>query len=259
MPLHPRLGVSTWSLHKSLTAGTPLLDIPAEVAAHGLSKLEVCHFHFPETSPAYMSAFRAALQSAGVEFYTLLIDEGDLTHSDPAERARVLSLMTHWLEVAAACGAGRVRVIAGDAAPSAEALALSVQGLTELVRRAEPCGIRVTVENWHPLLEHPAEVLALLKTMPGQIGLKLDFANWSAPRKYEDLVRITPYAECTHAKAHFAAPGEMDREDFDRCLQICRDAGFAGPHILIFSDPGDEWESLDLMREAVRPYVGSLE
>lgn len=256
MPLlHPRLGVSTWSLHKSLTAGTPLLDIPAQVAAHGLSKLEVCHFHFPDTTPAYLAEFRAALKSAGVEFYTLLIDEGDLTHPDGAERARTLELITHWIEVAAACGAGRVRVIAGDAPPGAEALAVSVQGLTEVVRRAEAYGIRVSVENWHPLLEQPAEVLALLAQMQGRVGLKLDFANWNAPRKYEDLVRIAPLAECTHAKAHFAAPGEMDREDFARCLTLCRDAGFAGPHILIFSDPGDEWASLELMREAVLPFV----
>ncbi len=250
MSLHPRLGVSTWSLNKSLTTGTPLLDIPAQVAAHGLSKLEVCHFHFPETSSAYLHQFRDALESVGVEFYTLLIDEGDLTHPDPAERERTLALMAHWIEVAAACGAERVRVIAGDAPPSAAALVLSVKGLTEVVCHADDYGIRVTVENWHPLLEHPAEVLALLEAMPGQLGLKLDFANWDAPRKYADLVQIAPLAECTHAKAHFAAPGEMDREDFRRCLQICQDAGFVGPHILIFSDPGDEWASLDIMREA---------
>ena len=80
---HPRLGVSTWSLNKSLTAGTPLLDIPAQVAAHGLGKLEVCHFHFPSTEPGYLAEFRAAVEAAGIEFYTLLIDEGDLTSPDP--------------------------------------------------------------------------------------------------------------------------------------------------------------------------------
>ena len=250
-PLHPRLGVSTWSLHKSLTSGTSLLDIPAQVAAHGLSKLEVCHFHFPSTDPAYLAEFRAALESAGVEFYTLLIDEGDLTHPDEAERERALALISCWIEVAAACGAKRVRVIAGDAPPSAAALALSVAGLTEVVRRADGCGVRVSVENWHALLDHPAEVLALLEAMSGRVGLKLDFANWPAARKYDDLAQNAPLAECTHAKAHFAGPGDMDRDDFSRCLQLCQNAGFAGPHILIFSDPGDEWPSLDLMHGAV--------
>ena len=254
--LNPRLGVSTWSLNKSLTAGTPLLDIPAQIAAHGLGKLEVCHFHFPSTVPGYLAEFRAALEAAGVEFYTLLIDTGDLTHPDPAERARMIEMMAHWIEVAAACGGKRVRVIAGDAAPSAEALAVSKAGLTEVLRHADAHGIRVVVENWHPLLDHPAEVVTLMEDMQGRVGLKLDFGNWPGDRKHADLPLIAPLAEDTHAKAHFPAAGQMDRDDFTRCLDICRDAGFSGPHILIFSDPGDEWESLDQMRDVAHPYVG---
>ena len=256
--LHPRLGVSTWSLNKSITAGTPLLDIPAQVAAHGLGKLEVCHFHFPSTVPGYLAEFKAALEAAHIEFYTLLIDTGDLTHPDPAERAKVVAMMMHWIEVAAACGGKRVRVIAGDAAPSADALRLSETGLTEVLRHADEHGIRVVVENWHALLDRPAEVVTLLEDMGGRVGLKMDFGNWPGERKYTDLPQIVPLAECTHAKASFPAPGEMNREDFTRCLDICRDASFDGPHILIFDSPGDEWASLDQMREIVRPYIGDV-
>ena len=255
MPLHPRLGVSTWSLHKSITAGTPLLEIPAQVAAHGLSKLEVCHFHFPSTDAAYLTEFRAALDAAGVEFYTLLIDEGDLTHPDPAERERALALMLHWVDVAALVGASRVRVIAGDAAPSVEALSLSASGLLQVFGVAKRRGVQVVTENWHRLLDHPTEVTELLLLLNAQVGLKLDFGNWPAPRKYIDLPKIASLADCTHAKAGFATAGEMDTEDFTHCLEICRDAGFAGPHVLIFSDPGDEWDSLDQMRDVVLPYV----
>jgi sugar phosphate isomerase/epimerase len=257
MTLHPRLGVSTWSLHKSIDAGTPLLDIPAQTAAHGLSKLEVCHFHFPRTDADYLNQFRQALEDAGVEFYTLLIDEGDLTHPDPAERAKVVALMTHWVEVAATCGAKRVRVIAGDAEPSEAALRLSEKGLSEVLRSADAHGIRVVAENWHPLLDHPAEVIALIEHMNGRIGLKIDFGNWPADRKFTDLPQIAPLAECTHAKANFPTPGQMNAEDITRCLDICRDANFTGPHILIFDSPGDEWESLDQMREVILPYVAA--
>ena len=257
--LHPRLGVSTWSLHKSIDAGTPLMDIPAQTAAHGLSKLEVCHFHFPSTDADYLTQFRGELDKSGVEFYTLLIDEGDLTHPAPAEREKVVAMMQHWIEVAAACGAKRVRVIAGDAAPSEEALRLSETGLNEVVGHADAHGIRVVVENWHPLLDQPAEVVTLLEDMQGRVGLKLDFGNWPGERKYADLPQIAPLAECTHAKASFASPGEMDRADFTRCLDICRDANFAGPHILIFDSPGDEWESLDQMRQVVQSYLAPPE
>jgi len=253
--LHPRLGVSTWSLNRILAGGCPLLDIPAQVAAHGLSKLEVCHFHLPSTDSDYLAQFRAALDSAGVEFYTLLIDEGNLTHPDPTERQRVVAIMQRWVDVAAQCGAKQVRVIAGDAAPSAESLGLSAEGLREVCRHAQAVGIGVVTENWHALLDRPEDVLALLETLDGAVGLKLDFGNWPGERKHADLPKIAPFAASTHAKAAFSAPGEMDTEDFARCLSLCREAGFAGPHILIFSDPGEEWASLDQMQEFTRPYL----
>jgi sugar phosphate isomerase/epimerase len=254
--LNPRLGVSTWSLNKSITAGTPLLDIPAQVAAHGLGKLEICHFHLPSTDSEYLEKLRGALDSVGVELYTLLIDEGDITHPDPIERKKALAMITDWIEVAAECGAKRVRVIGGNAEPSESALHLSEAGFRSILRHAEDYDMEVVTENWHRLLDSPSAVRTLLDRLDGRVGLKLDFGNWPTDRKHNDLPLIADLAECTHAKAHFPAPGQMDTEDFTRCLDLCAAANFAGPHILIFSDPGDEWGSLDQMRDAVLPYVG---
>ena len=57
-------------------------------------------------------------------------------------------------------------------------------------------------------------------------------------------------------KAHFAAPREMDKEDYVQCLELAQEAGFAGPHTLIYDGPGDdEWEGLALEREVVNPYL----
>ncbi len=87
----------------------------------------------------------------------------------------------------------------------------------------------------------------------------LDFGNWRGERKYADLAQIAPLATSTHAKADFPAAGRMDRDDFTRCLDLCRDAGFSGPHSLIFDGPldadEDEWASLDQIRAAVTPYL----
>ncbi|MDQ2798449.1 MAG: sugar phosphate isomerase/epimerase [Armatimonadota bacterium] len=256
--LHPRLAVSTWSLHRLIDSGkATLLDIPAQVAAHGISKLEICDFHIASTDTKYLEDFRAALDAAGVEFLTLLIDKGDLTHPDPAQRDRDEAYMAQWLEVGAILGAERARVIAGDAVPEPDgiALAVSAAALGRLARQADRGGVRLVTENWHALLDRPTEVQDLLEEMEGQLGLLLDFGNWHGDRKYDDLPQIAPFAESTHAKAHFPAAGQMDREDFTRCLDICRNAGFTGPHSLIFDGPGDEWDSLDQMQEVVRPYV----
>lgn len=260
MPSHasPQIGVSTWSLHQRLTKqNIPLLDLPAEVAAHGLSKLEVCHFHLPRTDVAYLGELRSALAKANVELFTLLVDTGDLTATDPHKRAEDEAFIAGWVDIAAQCGAARVRVIAGEAAPTPEgtALALSAAALGRLADRAEAAGMRLVTENWHALLDRPQEVLALLDKMQGRVGLKLDFGNWRGARKYDDLAAIAPRAECTHAKAFFSEAGQMDAVDFTRCLRLCQDAGFASPHILIYDSGGDEWACLDEMYEAALPYI----
>lgn len=257
--MHSQLAVSTWSLHRSIENGTPLLDIPAQAAAHGIGRLEICHFHFPNTDQGYLADLRGALDEAGVKFFTLLMDTGDITHPDPARREEELALIERWVAVAAECGAERIRVIGGDAPPSPEAVGLSAQGMKRLAQKAADSGVRLVTENWHALLDRPAEVLSLLEQLDGQLGLMLDFGNWKGARKYDDLAQIAPYATSTHAKAHFTAPGVMDREDFTRCLDICRNANISGPHSLIFDGPiegaQDEWASLDEIQEVVRPYL----
>lgn len=259
--LHPRLAVSSWSLHRRITQdGVPLLDIPAEAAAHGISKLEICHFHFPSTDLDYLQNLRAALNDAGVEFFTLLIDTGDVTASDRTQRTQDEDTIAGWLDVAGKAGATRARVIAGDAMPEPDGMALiiSAAALGRLARRASDLGVRVVTENWHALLDRPQEVLELLEELEGQVGLMLDFGNWKGDRKYADLPQIAPFASSTHCKAHYPAAGQIDLADFTRCLDICRNANFTGPHSLIFDGPltaGGEWESLDQMREIVLPYL----
>src|SRR3712207_5645598 len=102
----PRLSVSTWSLHRAL--GRPsfygpetgqaipvethgrgalsLLELPAHIAAFGIHTLEICHFHLPSRDHTYLSELRSALDDAGVELFSLLVDDGDLTHPEHAQR-----------------------------------------------------------------------------------------------------------------------------------------------------------------------------
>lgn len=250
-----QIAVSTWSLHRALERGeTTLFDIPAQAAAHGIGRLEICHFHIPsiEDDPREL---RNAFADAGVRFFTLLVDDFDLTDPDPTFRFWMGKAMDEWIEYAAACGAERVRVIAGKQPPSKKNLELSIAGLAERSHFAADLRVRLVTENYQALLDKPAAVIAVMEALGDKIGLMLDFGNWSGLNKYADLAQIAPYASSTHAKAHYAAENQMDREDFTRCLEICKEAGFAGPHSLIFDSPGDEWSSLDQIRDVVLPYT----
>lgn len=269
----PRLSVSTWSLHRAL--GRPdfygpeadripayshgrgsmsLIELPAHVARLGIDTLEICHFHLPSRAPGYLAELRRALDASGVRLFSLLVDAGDVT--DPAHGFRDLAWIRGWAPVAAALGAERMRVIAGKAEPLDEALALSAVSLETLAREASASGVRLMTENWFRLLSTPQAVHTLLGRLEGQVGLCLDFGNWSGPGKYQDLAAIAPLAESCHAKAHFSAPAAPDADDYRRCMEITRAAGFRGPYTLIYDGPGDdEPAGIVIERELVLPYL----
>lgn len=269
----PRLSVSTWSLHRTL--GRPafygpedsqipvgshgrgalsLVELPAQLASFGITTLEICHFHLPSREPAYLAELRAALGAAGVQPFALLVDAGDITGPDAS---RDTAWIRGWIDVAAAIGAERMRVIAGKEEPTDETLARSAATLRALAAQAAAAGVRLTTENWFPLLSRPDAVLSLLDELDGQVGLCLDFGNWGGDGKYERLSLIAPRAESCHAKAHFTGPAAMDRADFVRCLDLTRAAGFSGPYTLIYDGPSDdEWAGLTLEREVAQPYLG---
>ena len=82
-----------------------------------------------------------------------------------------------------------------------------------------------------------------------------DFWNFKGVTKYDDLTANLPRADSVHAKAHYPEAGQMDREDFLRCMDLARAARFDGPYSLIFDGPGGEWDSLAEIQEVVATYV----
>lgn len=271
---HARLSVSTWSLHRTL--GDPamygpeqgqqipqethnkgtlrLLEVPAAIKAHGIQTLEICHFHLPSLDTGYLRELRAELENAEIECFSLLVDNGDITHSEHAERDQ--AWIAGWLSVAAQLGARCIRVIAGKAAPSPAALEQSYQGLKRLCQQAQASGIRIMTENWFGTLSRPEAVTTLLNRLEGQVGLCMDFGNWGGPTKYSDLAALAPLAESCHAKAHFSPQYQIDEQDYRRCLQMTREARFSGPYTLIYDGPdADEWQGLAIEHAIVSSYL----
>jgi hypothetical protein len=269
-----RLSVSTWSLHRTL--GTPafygvdqsipveshgrgavsLLELPQRLADFGIHTLEICHFHLPTLDPGYLRELREVLEHSGIELFSLLVDDGDITHPEQAERERNIRWISQWFDVASQLGARCTRVVAGKAAPAPETLHWSVQGLRTLAEHAQAQGLRLMTENWHNLLSTPQAIHSVFERLDGKLGLCFDFGNWSGEEKYAALEQIASYAESCHTKAHFDAPFELDRADYVRCLEITHQAHFAGPYTLIYAGPNaDEWTGLALERDVVQPYL----
>ncbi len=273
----PQLAVSTWSLHRRLGLtwwdrpgldGPPdaaetygpgeidLLDLPAEVRAHGIERLEICHFHLKTRDPVYLGEVRTSLAAAGVALQSLLIDDGDV--SDPENGARDLAWVRGWIDAAAELGAVQTRVIAGKRKATPELLDRSVAGLSAALRHGQSARVPLITENWHDLLSGPDEVAYVLDHVGAGLGFLADTGNWKAPTKYAGLATIFRRADYCHAHGPFDAALALDEAEFGRCLDIAVEAGFTGPYTLIYSGPSDqEWAALDIQREFVRRHLAA--
>ena len=273
--LDDRIAVSTWSLHRHLGTTYPhdldttaigpaaptygegtesLLDLPSALANRGYRRMELVSFHLPSRDPVYLGELRDQLQATGVTLQTLLIDDGDITH--PVHGARDTAWIASWIEIANELGAQNARIIAGKQKPTRESLARAVAALRSLADGNAGAPVRLVTENWFDLLPSPAEVNELLDRLAGRIGLLADFGNWRGKGKYAALGAIFGRAELCHAKAAFI-DGDLDAEDYGRCLDAAEAAGYTGPYTLIFdSDLPGEWDGLATERDFIAARIG---
>ena len=248
-----RFAVSSWSLDGLLTVGLPLAELPAQLAAHDIGVLELCHFHLPSTRPEDLEQLRAALAAAGVELYTLLIDAGDLTAPDPERRAADRAFIRHWIGVAADLGARQVRIDAGLQPPTPAAVEQSAQALLALAREAAGRGVRTITENWHATSQDPAALLTILDRCDGLVGLCADTGNAEASAdKYATLAQILPRASSVHFKARADDTGAYDTADLERCIDLIDAARFDGVITLIYGGKRDEWAEIERLRAALQ-------
>jgi sugar phosphate isomerase/epimerase len=260
-----QFAVSSWALHRSLGVAywnspaqdmfepkvhaLPLFDVmelPSQLREHGFDRLELCHFHLANKEADYLSKFKSALKASGVTLQTLLIDNGDISDPEAADRDR--EWIEGWLRVAEALGAEGARVIAGKQPWSEEAIARSAKNLAWLANQ----GVRVRIENWFDLLQTPAQVHDLLDRLEGRVGLCVDLGNWTQPQKYERLAGISGRAETCHAKCEFIDPETIDAEDYLQSLGACKANGFSGPYVIVYCGVGEtDWPAIELQREFI--------
>jgi sugar phosphate isomerase/epimerase len=248
-----RFAVSTWSLDGLLRSGVPLLELPALLREHGITTLEICHFHLPATDAAYLRSLRERLAAAEIELFSVLIDAGDIVAPDQGQRDADIAFTRQWIDHAAALGAERVRIDAGRQPPTPDVIQSSAQQLRACAEYAATQGLRVSTENWHATSQDPTALLAILDQCGGQVGLCADTGNAEATAdKYDTLAQLLPRATSIHFKARYTPAGEIEQGDVQRCLALIRENAFDGIVTLIFDQKRDEWGGIARLREALR-------
>lgn len=245
------IGISSWTLHRLLTPAVgeralTLFELPALIAQHGYFDLEICDFHIESTETAYLRELRSALRASNIRLKSLLLDTVEID---------ALDTVKHWIDAAVELEARAVRVIAGKVPANDTSLRESAAKFNAMTNYAALRNVTLSTENWFELLNTPLDVIKLLDLTSHQVELKLDFGNWPAPRRYDDLPIIAPYATTSHAKLHIDEAGNPDFSDFDRILRGIHAAGFKGEHILVYDGSLMIWPILSTMRSHVARFV----
>jgi sugar phosphate isomerase/epimerase len=255
------LALSSWAVHdwigETFLSGPGLspphnphlgrvLELPHEAKSQlGITTLEICHFHLVQ-EPKQLERLRSACVRAGTRLHQLLIDDGDIAH--PTDRFAYLEWIGGWIQAASVAGFERVRIIAGKQQATPESVKTSIESFKMLLDLAKSLKVAISTENWHELMEDPETVLQVLAGTNGQLGLVLDFGNYTGPEKYEKLARIAPKATSAHAKCNFER-GIPDKDDFRKCLRILEAVDFKGLATLVHPEKGNEWAALEIQRD----------
>ena len=273
-----RVSVSSWSLHRALgsvwlddfsaekqtpptgDAAISLLQLPGMAAQHGINTLEICHFHFPSRDNGYLAELASEASSAGVEIFSVLIDDGDITAADPQKREVQLDWIRDWIDTASTLGAKAARVVAGEDAVPADtqnladhpSIQMSALQLKSLHAYGADKGVKIFTENFRPLSLKADHLVAILELCDGQITICADFGNFKGPDRYEEFAKIAPWATSGHAKAQYEENGSIIPDDLTGGIQVLKKSGFSGPLSLIFDQPMasglTEWDYLDSMK-----------
>ncbi|KKI90349.1 xylose isomerase [Bacillus sp. SA1-12] len=273
----PHLSLTTWSLHRELgplkwtywdenesiqktrieeqPENMALLDLPHELSKQNFRSLEICHFHFPSTEPEYLHKLNDVLAKSGITFQCLLVDYGDISNADSQRRSSDIEFIKKWIDVAAIAGAKSVRVIAGEANPhNKEAIQLAKNGFQQLAEYAKPKGIMIVTENFKQLASTKENCLELLNSNKEQLGLTVDFGNFSPQEKYHSIETLMPYAESVHAKANYDKSGQIDESEYKKSLDLVASSGYKGPITLVYDGPGSLWDGINRIKAIAEQY-----
>src|SRR5262245_35956877 len=207
-----------WEQPQTMT----LLEFPQQVREQlGIDALEICQFHLPERTPAYLDQLKRAMREAEVRLVNMPIDVGNISDANAAYREEDLAEIEEWMRVAAELGASYVRVNASAPMSKTELapLEVTIESYDRLVRTAESLGVQMLIENHGGITADPAVIIQIVKAVgPNRLKTLVDIGNfeplmsmqWAIMQGqtppeadptpvYGAIAQITPYAGLVHA------------------------------------------------------------
>lgn len=242
-----RLAVTSWPFRALIDAphnhyfdrtkpGMDLKEFPAMVARRfGVHKINPLTSHFRSLDPAYVEAFRKAVEKAGSQVVDLGLGDGSFYDADKSQRRAAIERGREGIDLAVAVGSRSVRQHVSGARGAVPSVALAAESLGELAGYGANQGVVVNLENDSPGAEDPFFLVAVIEKAnnPYLRGLP-DFGNslntYDAARNGQAVAAMFRHVfNMCHVKDSVQGPGGKTMEvDLPAMFRIAKESGYRG-------------------------------
>ncbi|MBM3246030.1 MAG: sugar phosphate isomerase/epimerase [Candidatus Omnitrophica bacterium] len=251
-----KLGLCSWSYHKSLEAGNLTFSGLLEKAAGELKLggIDIIADHLPGADKKSLLTYKKMATDLHLTI-CCLSPGNNFGKAAAAERKKEVEAIKKWLEAGFILGAPVLRIFSGWPEPCADKeklWPLMVECIKECEKYAKDAGIVLAIEphNDGGFLPTAVDTLRLVKEINSEwVKLNLDTGNYQDKDNYKAIEDTIGYAPHIHAKVHHMS--EDNRElyfDYDRIFQILKKAQYRGFFSL-------EFEGQDFFQQDEMVYI----
>ena len=231
-----KLGLCSWSCHKSLESGrldfTKLLEFCAKELQVG--GIDIIADHLPKTDKKSLLGYKKMATDLHLTI-ACLSPGNNFGKPKPEERKQEVEAVKKWLEAGYILGAPVLRIFSGWPWPYDEKEKLwpaMVGCIKECEKSAKDTGIVLAIEphNDGGFLPTAVDTLRLIKQINSEwVKINLDTGNYQDPDNYKAIEDTIVYAPHIHAKVHHMSDdGKELVFDFDKIFSIIKKADYRG-------------------------------
>ncbi len=252
------LSCETYSYRELLLAGKlDVLAVPEFYKKEGIRGISYNERYFKSRDDAYVDQVKAAVKKAG-RVVTCFVIDGNLVLADEAKRKQQIEHDLESIRIAHRLGAPLVRVNIGatDRAENADdttGLERAIAGFKQILPLARQLKIKISIENHGGVSRTADNIVKIIRaTDPRWIGALVDFGNFPAEIRYDEIAKLAPYAMGAHVKGKdFDQSGEMTTYDLPRALGLLKAQKYKGALSIEFEGQGDPIEGVRKSRALI--------
>ena len=271
-----RLAVTSWPFREFIDSphnpyrnrqkpGMDLKDFPGMVVKRfGVQNICPLSTHFYSTDPAYLDAFRQAVEQAGSHLVDLGLGGRSFWDPDKSKRQAAVEYGQHWIDLAFKLGSPSVRQHLGAPRGVKPDVDLASQTLGELAEYGAAKNTVVNLENDDLVNEDPFFIVKVIEKVGNPYLRALpDFGNTLGGGDVDYNERGVAamlkhaYGVCHVKDLVVADSGKTYEVNLREMFELAKASGFKGYYMMEWDGgPGDPYEGTRRLVEETLRYMG---